>query len=100
MRIGDMEILYREQPNYPWSDMINGVEDTVELEVTINEHGIPISVKATRSEVPSLAKEAVRAIKHWRFAAVRNHGVAVKASFLMDVQFLITNRGPSKGTTS
>lgn len=93
MRLEDMDVLYREQPEYPFFEMVNGVEDTVELEITIDEHGVPISVKSIRSQVPSLAKEAVRALKRWRFAAVKEHGVRVKATFHMDVQFMIANRG-------
>lgn len=92
VRIGDMEILRREEPVYPSSEMSNGVEDSVELEVTIDEHGVPIRVKVRNAKVPRLAEEALRAIRLWRFAAVRYKGVPVKATFRMDVIFMISNK--------
>lgn len=92
VRIGDMEILRREDPVYPASEMSNGIEDKVELEITIDEHGVPLSVIVKKSLVPRLAAEALRAIKLWRFAAVRYHGVPVQATFRMDVEFLIANK--------
>ncbi|HET8901728.1 MAG TPA: TonB family protein, partial [Holophagaceae bacterium] len=67
-------------------------EDLIELEVTIDEHGVPIQVKVSKSTVPNLAAEALRAIKLWRFAAVRYKGVPVRATFRMDVNFMIGNK--------
>ncbi|HXC17434.1 MAG TPA: energy transducer TonB [Holophagaceae bacterium] len=92
VRIGDMEVLRREDPVYPSSEMSNGIEDMVELEVTIDEHGVPIHVKISKAKVPNLAEEALRAIKRWRFAAVRYKGVPVRATFRMDVDFMIGNK--------
>lgn len=92
VRIGDMEVLRREEPVYPSSEMSNGIEDLIELEVTIDEHGVPIHVKVSKSTVPNLAAEALRAIKLWRFAAVRYKGVPVRATFRMDVNFMIGNK--------
>jgi TonB family protein len=92
VHIGDMEVLRREEPAYPSSEMSNGIEDMVELEVTIDEHGVPIHVKVSKAKVPNLAEEALRAIKLWRFAAVRYKGVPVRATFRMDVNFMISNK--------
>lgn len=92
VRIGDMEILHREDPVYPTSEMANGIEDLVELEITIDEHGVPLEVKVRKAKVPRLAEEALRAIKQWRFAPVRDHGVPVRATFRMDVDFMIANK--------
>ena len=92
VRIGDMEVLRREEPVYPISEMSNGIEDMVELEVTIDEHGVPVHVKVSKATVPNLAEEALRAIKLWRFAAVRYKGVPVRATFRMDVNFMIGNK--------
>jgi TonB family protein len=90
--IGDTEILKRENPVYPASQMANGVEDDVELEVTIDKHGVPTEVKVAKAHVPVLAAEALRAVRQGRFAAVRREGVPVRATFLLDVCFIITNR--------
>lgn len=92
VRIGDMEVLRREEPVYPSSEMSNGIEDMVELEVTIDEHGVPVHVKVSKSTVPNLAAEALRVIKLWRFAAVRYRGIPVRATFRMDVNFMISNK--------
>lgn len=92
VHIGDMEILKREDPVYPASEMANGIEDEVELEVTIDEHGVPVEVKVAKTHVPTLAAEALRAIRQWRFAAVRREGIPVRATFLLDVRFIITNK--------
>ena len=95
MKFQDMQILNRVQPEYPLGALLGREEDAVVLEVTIDEHGVPVVVKAIQSKFPVLAKEAIRAIKLWRFAIVKDHGVPVKATFLMDVNFIIANNSHS-----
>lgn len=94
-RLGDMTILRREYPKYPEWEKLNGVEGVVELEITINEKGVPILVKILNDQELGLSNAAVKAVRLWRFEPVRKQGVAVTASFRMDFQFVIVNK-PAK----
>ena len=89
MRLEDMDILWRVEPEYPISVELSGEEDSGEVEITIDERGWPTSVKALRFQYPACAKSAERALKQWRFAPVRLHGVAVKATFSVSVNFVL-----------
>ena len=92
MRFEDMDILWRVQPEYPLGVELLGEEDAGEVEITIDERGWPISVKPSRFQYPACAKSAERAMKQWRFAPVRIHGALVKATFRMDVNFILPNK--------
>ncbi|MBW8823889.1 MAG: energy transducer TonB [Xanthomonadales bacterium] len=78
-------------PVYPRAAQINGIEGTVILEVTVDEHGKPIAVVIATSsgsrELDRAAREQV--LRAWRFQPAMQNGHAVRAIGRVPVNFTL-----------
>ncbi len=87
-------------PAYPDAERLRGHEGTVRILVHVDETG---AVTAAELKVPSphpgLNREALRAVRGWRFEPARRRGVPTAGTTEVSVVFRLTDRrtGPQVG---
>ena len=74
-------------PAYPEELRRQGVKGQVELEASIDEEGLVIGVKITKSLHPYLDFAAVQALRQWKYEPVIHEGKSVRAIVTLEVNF-------------
>ena len=79
-------------PRYPSAAKRRGMQGLVELRVTVNSHGQPVSVEVNQSSgFQLLDREAIKAIRQWRFQPAQRAGIAVAGEVLVPVHYLLNS---------
>ena len=79
-------------PRYPSAAKRRGMEGLVELRVTVNSHGQPVSVEVKQSSgFQLLDREAIKAIRQWRFQPAQRAGIAVAGEVLVPVHYRLNS---------
>lgn len=77
-----------EPPRYPEADRLAGHEGTVVVTATVDALGVVLDVALrTPSPFPGLNREALRAVRGWRFEPARRHGEPVATTTDVTVEF-------------
>ncbi|WP_143543792.1 energy transducer TonB [Rhodopirellula sp. MGV] len=75
-------------PLYPESARAAGYEGRVLLRVKLDERGVVIDVQVdTSSDYPSLDREAVAAVKKWKFSPARSGDIAQASEITVPIKF-------------
>jgi len=74
-------------PEYPEKARRRGIQGTIVLAIAINKNGGIDNVKVVRRLDPDLDRNAVDAVKQWRFAPAEKNGEAVPFQSLVEVSF-------------
>jgi len=79
---------------YPREALLNGTEGWVDLEFTIDEHGVPNDIRVKASEPRRVFDTAaIQALRQWRFEPIVTNGVARARRATLRMQFrLESNR--------
>ena len=75
-------------PEYPMMARRAGIQESVTLEATIDEHGIVRNVRAVKPS-PLFEKAAIDAVSQWRYEPTRLNGQAVPVILTVTVSFEI-----------
>lgn len=77
-----------EPPRYPDEERRRGHEGRVVVAVAVDAHGrVQQATLAQPSPYPGLNREALRAVRQWRFQPARRHGVPIAADTEVAVHF-------------
>lgn len=83
-----VECADNEPPRYPESERLAGHEGTVVVTATIDALGAVLDVALRQpTRHAALNREALRAVRAWRFAPARLHGAAVPTTRSVAVEF-------------
>lgn len=83
-----------EPPRYPEADRLAGREGTVVVTVTLDALGVVLDAALREpSPFPGLNREALRAVRAWRFEPARRDGVAVSTTTQVTVEFRLHDPG-------
>lgn len=84
-----------EPPRYPEADRLAGHEGTVVVTATVDALGAVLDVALrSPSPFPGLNREALRAVRGWRFEPARRHGEPVATTTDVTVEFRL--QAPTK----
>lgn len=87
MELTQLQVLRQVAPGYPPLARLARRQGSVVLLMTIDTQGVPVDVKLISSPDPSLAGEAERAARLWRFAPALLNGQPVNAQFRLTLNF-------------
>ncbi len=87
MELTQLQVVRQVAPNYPALARAARRQGSVVLLMTIDTQGVPTDVKLVSSPDPSLAAEAERAARLWRFAPALLNGQPVNAQFRLTLNF-------------
>ncbi len=83
-----------EAPRYPEPERRAGHEGAVVVTVTIDASGAVLGVELrTPSPFPALNREALRAVRAWRFEPARRLGVAIVSTTDVTIEFRLSSSG-------
>jgi periplasmic protein TonB len=85
-------LIRRVEPAYPPMAVSAHLQGIVILEAIVNEEGIVTEVKVLRSVNPLLDREAVNAVRQWRYAPVILNGTPVKFVLSVSLSFSLQTR--------
>jgi protein TonB len=87
-----VECADNEPPRYPESERLAGHEGTVVVTATIDALGAVLDVALRQpTRHAALNREALRAVRAWRFAPARLHGAAVPTTRSVAVEFRLVD---------
>ncbi len=82
-----------EPPDYPEHDRLLGHEGTVVLTVSVDAYGLVLAAELrTPSPHPGLNREALRAVRRWRFTPAQQDGVHVASTTDVSIRFQLHDR--------
>src|SRR6186713_2536822 len=82
-------LLHRVEPNYPSYLAQARVQGLVILEAVINDAGVVTDVKVLRSVNPLLDREAVLAVRQWRYSPLLLNGTRVPFMLTVTLSFSV-----------
>lgn len=85
-----IRVLQQVQPIYPALARLMRAQGAVELQMTIDEAGVPTQVTVVSGPQALLIDEAVRVARLWRFQPATVDGAPVPATFRLTVTFRLT----------
>lgn len=80
-------MIKRVEPEYPALAVKARIQGIVILEATVNEDGDVTDVRLLRSANPLLDKEAIAAVRQWRYSPVVLNGVRVPFILSVSLSF-------------
>jgi periplasmic protein TonB len=86
-------LLHRVEPTYPPMAVSAHLQGIVILEAIVDEKGAVTEVKVLRSVNPLLDREALNAVRQWRYAPVILNGTPVKFVLSVSLSFSLQTRG-------
>lgn len=87
IEVTQLQVLRQVAPTYPALARATRRQGSVVLLMTIDTQGVPVEVKLLSTPDPSLAAEAERAARLWRFAPALLNGQPVNAQFRLTLNF-------------
>lgn len=84
------KIIHKVEPKYTKQAREEKIEGTVELSIIISAAGMPQRFTVTKTLDPGLDKNAIEAVRHWRFKPATKDGkpVATYATIQMTFHLL------------
>lgn len=86
-------LIRRVEPVYPPVAVSAHLQGLVILEAIVDEDGVVTEVKVLRSVNPLLDREAVTAVRQWRYAPVVLNGTPVRFVLSVSLSFSLKERG-------
>jgi protein TonB len=86
-------LIRRVEPIYPPMAVSAHVHGTVILEAVVDESGAVTDVKVLRSGNPLLDREALIAVRQWRYSPVVLNGTPVRFVLSVVLSFSLQERG-------
>jgi protein TonB len=86
-------LIRRVEPTYPPMAVSAHLQGVVILEAIVNEEGTVTEVKVLRSVNPLLDREALTAVRQWRYAPVVLNGTPVPFVLSVSLSFSLRERG-------
>jgi protein TonB len=86
-QISQPTLLHRVEPIYPSAAVAARVQGIAILETIVDEDGRVTDVRVLRSANPLLDREAITAVRQWRYAPVVLNGVPVKFILTVTLSF-------------
>jgi protein TonB len=87
------KLLHRVEPTYPPMAVSAHLQGMVILEAIVDEKGVVAEVKVLRSVNPLLDREALNAVRQWRYEPVVLNGTPVKFVLSVSLSFSLQTRG-------
>ena len=94
-KIQPPKLIHRVEPTYPPMAVNAHLQGMVILEAIVDEKGVVAEVKVLRSVNPLLDREALNAVRQWRYEPVILNGTAVKFVLSVSLSFSLQNAGRS-----
>jgi protein TonB len=88
-QITQPQLIKRVEPEYPPLAVKAHIQGIVILEATVNEDGDVTEVRLLRSANPLLDKEAIAAVRQWRYSPIVLNGVRVPFILSVSLSFSI-----------
>jgi protein TonB len=82
-------VLKEAKPAYPSDAVKAGIQGTVTLECVVQPDGTVGAVRVKKTLDPGLDKEAIKAVKLWRFEPGRKDGAAVPVRVSLEMTFAL-----------
>jgi protein TonB len=86
-------LIRRVEPEYPPLAVSAHVQGVVILEAIVTEEGVVKDVRVLRSVHPLLDREALAAVRQWRYAPVLLNGTPVPVVLTVSLSFSLQNHG-------
>jgi len=86
-------LLKRIEPTYPPLAVSAHLQGVVILEAVVDEEGVVKEVKVLRAVNPLLDREALAAVRQWRYAPVVLNGTPVRFVLTVSLSFSLVDRG-------
>jgi protein TonB len=86
-------LIRRVEPGYPHMAVRANLQGVVILEAIVDEEGTVKEVKVLRSVNPLLDREALAAVRQWRYAPVVLNGIPVPFVLSVSLSFTLQERG-------
>jgi protein TonB len=86
-------LVRRVEPTYPPTAVSARLQGIVILEAVVDEEGTVKDVKVLRSVNPLLDREALAAVRQWRYSPVVLNGTPVPFVLSVSLSFSLQNRG-------
>jgi len=86
-------LVHRVEPTYPPTAVSARLQGIVILEAVVDEEGTVKDVKVLRSVNPLLDREALAAVRQWRYSPVVLNGTPVPFVLSVSLSFSLQNRG-------
>jgi TonB family protein len=80
-------VTYHPEPDYPRKGRDGKKEGTVVLKLVVGSDGLTRNFEVVNSLSPGFDKEAISAVKKWRFAPATKDGKPVAAQISVQVSF-------------
>lgn len=81
------KIIHKVEPKYTKEARKAKIDGTVELSIIISADGVPQSFTVTKSLDPGLDKNAIEAVRHWRFKPATKDGKPVASYATIQMRF-------------
>jgi protein TonB len=90
--VREAKLIHRVNPDYPSAAKRDGIEGSVDLEVTVSPHGVVQDVSVVRATPPDMfEKSALAAVRKWKYDPRYVDGLPTEARLNVHVEF-----GPNK----
>jgi periplasmic protein TonB len=80
-------LIHKEEPEYSEEARKAKWQGTVELQIVVDEHGLPKELRVTRALGLGLDQKAMEAVQKWRFTPGKKDGKAVPVIATVQVNF-------------
>jgi TonB family protein len=92
--VSQPQLLHKVEPSYSEEARTAHVQGTVQLEIVVDETGVPMDLRVKRSLGSGLDEKAIEAVKQWRFKPGQKEGVPVRVMAVIDVNFRLLDNPP------
>jgi periplasmic protein TonB len=90
--VRDAKLIRRVNPDYPSAAKRDGIEGSVDLDVTVSSHGVVGDVSVIRATPPDMfEKAALAAVRKWKYDPRYVDGLPAEAHVNVHLEF-----GPNK----
>ena len=91
-QISEPTLLHRVEPVYPSAAVAARVQGIAILETIVDEEGRVTDVRVLRSANPLLDREAIAAVRQWRYKPVMLNGIPVRLVLTVTLSFRLEER--------
>lgn len=87
-------LIHKEEPSYSEEARAAHIEGSVQVEIVVDEQGVPKDLRIRRSLGYGLDEKAIEAVKRWRFRPGLKEGQPVPVLAMIDVSFRLLDYPP------
>jgi TonB family protein len=98
--VSQPRLIHKIEPTYSEEARQAKWQGTVQLEIVVDEHGVPKDLRVRRALGLGLDEKAIEAVKQWRFQPGQKDGQPVPVIAVIDVSFRLLDDPPQANLTS